>query len=181
MTDTLFFTALSFKLWLIPQGMTAWVTDKMSRCYYFQERVGSNKICFNLSHSPEFKPSGLTLLAATIQLSAVWGEQSLWNAVRGVMKNTPWPLCYISCAHWCNILDLINTLQEPQYMHGNKRIFGHVKYCKKIEFIRQMAKPVVWRTTKQEDLQWAQNSFNWIPAIVNALLFHWRATIWEGH
>lgn len=30
---------------------------------------GSNKICFNLSHPPEFKSSDLTLLAATTKLS----------------------------------------------------------------------------------------------------------------
>lgn len=92
---------------------------------------GSNKICFNLSHSPEFKPSGLTLLAATIQLSPVWGEQSLWNAESVVMVSMPWPCVILHCAHWYNILDLINTLQEPWYLCSNNCILDHVKYCKK--------------------------------------------------
>lgn len=95
---------------------------------------GSNKIRFNLSHSPEFKPSGLTLLASTIQLSPVWNEQSLWDA-ECVVWWTHHGLCLpFHCAHWCNILDLINTLQEPQCMHGmhgNNPISDHVKYCKK--------------------------------------------------
>lgn len=44
---------------------------------------GSNKICFNLSHPPEFKSSGLTSLAATTKLSPGFERTSVMECGEG--------------------------------------------------------------------------------------------------
>lgn len=44
---------------------------------------GSNKICFNLSHPPEFKSSGLTSLAATTKLSLSFESTAIMECREG--------------------------------------------------------------------------------------------------
>lgn len=73
MTDGLCFMALSFKLWLIPLGMTASVTDKMSRCHYFQECSRAIRcVSVYLIHLNLILQ--LCLLGATTQLSLGLGR-----------------------------------------------------------------------------------------------------------
>lgn len=44
---------------------------------------GSNKICFNLSHPPEFKSSGLTSLAAKTKLSPGFERTAIMQCREG--------------------------------------------------------------------------------------------------
>lgn len=93
---------------------------------------GSSKICFNLSHPPEFKSSDLTSLVAATKLSLGFERTAIVECSEGYNDGHAMTfVLYFNCAHWCNILDLINTLQEPQFMDGNNHILDHVKYRNK--------------------------------------------------
>lgn len=87
MTDNLFFTALSFKLWLIPKRMTAWALDKMPRCHYFQENIWSVEVHINLSQPVDSIAPGLHIVGLLVQTHEKeesilnWPQVMLWRWV----------------------------------------------------------------------------------------------------